>query len=98
MTNTVLFEGHWPGEVGGREWDGSECRDQPYITNSRALASRFSLVCAMDNSIDLTDANAALDLANIRFQLMYLSPPPPSLGTTLIAMQQAGWRTPSYST
>jgi hypothetical protein len=28
----------------------------------------------MDAAIDLSDAKKALDLANIRFQLMYLSP------------------------
>jgi len=28
----------------------------------------------MDAAIDLSDASKALDLANIRFQLMYLSP------------------------
>lgn len=29
----------------------------------------------MDAAIDLSDASKALDLANIRFQLMYLPPP-----------------------
>ena len=33
----------------------------------------------MDAAIDLSDASKALDLANIRFQLMYLSPHIPSL-------------------
>lgn len=28
----------------------------------------------MDAAIDLSDASKALDLANIRFQLMYMSP------------------------
>ena len=31
----------------------------------------------MDAAIDLSDASKALDLANIRFQLMYLSLPSP---------------------
>lgn len=30
----------------------------------------------MDAAIDLSDASKALDLANIRFQLMYLAPKP----------------------
>lgn len=37
----------------------------------------------MDSAIDLSDASKALDLANIRFQLMYRAPfsPPPSANT-----------------
>lgn len=35
----------------------------------------------MDAAIDLSDASKALDLANIRFQLMYRRPLPPSQNT-----------------
>lgn len=31
----------------------------------------------MDAAIDLSDASKALDLANIRFQLMHAAPPSP---------------------
>lgn len=35
----------------------------------------------MDAAIDLSDASKALDLANIRFQLMYVGPDPIGMPT-----------------
>lgn len=49
----------------------------PFLFNTH----QFSLSCSqphtqitMDTAIDLSDASKALDLANIRFQLMYTRP------------------------
>lgn len=62
--------------------------------NSYIYTSHASLT-DMDTAIDLSDASKALDLANIRFQLMYtpLYPPPPS--TTSADMLSAAWKTQS---
>jgi len=50
----------------------------------------------MDSAIDLSDASKALDLSNIRFQLMQASPTYPQ--ATKADNKQDGWKTPSPST
>jgi hypothetical protein len=39
----------------------------------------------MDSAIDLTDASSALDLANIRYQLMYMTSAQPRLSSDVAA-------------
>jgi hypothetical protein len=49
----------------------------------------------MDTAIDLSDASKALDLANIRFQLMWDAVSMKNLVRTLIDLAVA-WRIPSF--
>jgi len=59
------------------------------FSKTKSATSNHSLLNIMDSAIDLTNASAALDLSNIRYQLMYSpAPPPPSPLLLLLSIYQ----------